>query len=567
MTEIKFTHFDVAGLTIASNSCDLRRDLHQFVNYVAERTVKRSHRGNAISKTDCIRLAKLMNNPLVVDEVREHGCSQWLDYVDTMAFTLGFVHYDTEGEYVGYSSAELSFPDNYIEVEEKCYQAFLVKSPQDQEQQILNALIDNYSYSDNEFFTESPFSILDGFGRNGCGTAILPTLNFAKSRRILLDVLTECQTDVWYSSASLIQYLKVNHPFFLIPKKPQIVKVKKSAEVDRYTNFVEHRGDRWNNATIISEKSPDSFERVEGRYVERFLERMPFDLGYVEVAYGAKQDPDLFPALDQLKAFRVKPLFLKVMQQQIPSPTVTVQPNFEIHVDCTIYPGQVMAELTPLTDIIAEDTAIILKLQKKKVAAQLVKNKNLDVVAILQHLSAKALPQNVVIELEEWEGHSETFTLYDGFSLWEGDCPTTAAGKFAVEQLAATLRIVRSPNKLFDHLEKAELVPMRIKHGDHSLHFMPASAKTVFPKQAANKPAAKPTRKKVILKKEVMITLYFPAKELLEIFRHDLLMVHCLIEVDQIKQSITFPQKYESEIKKTISRIKPDYQVRLQDMV
>jgi len=220
MTDIKLTPIEVTGLTVESNPCDVRRDLYQFVNYIAERDVKRAHRSNMLSKSDANRLAKLMSDPLAEEDVKEHGQSVWIDFVDDLALSLNFVQYDTKGEYMGYTSSEPSFPDNYIEFKEKNYHAFLGKSLQEQEQQILDTLVNPYHHSNNEFFSSSsPFSLLDSFDIWGCATGILPTLNFAEARHSLLNILKECESEVWYSTASLIQYLKVNHPFFLLYPK------------------------------------------------------------------------------------------------------------------------------------------------------------------------------------------------------------------------------------------------------------------------------------------------------------------------------------------------------------
>ena len=106
---------DVARLEVPTRLPDLRRDLHVFVEYVRDRDVKRSHRGNALGKADAKRLAKLMSDAEASAEVDEDGSSAWIDFVDDVALKLGFVHYDTEGEYAGYTSQEPSFPDNYIE--------------------------------------------------------------------------------------------------------------------------------------------------------------------------------------------------------------------------------------------------------------------------------------------------------------------------------------------------------------------------------------------------------------------------------------------------------------------
>ena len=87
---------------------DLRRDLHVFVDYVRARAVKRSHRGNMLGKADAKRLARVMSDPDAVGEVDAEGSSRWIDFIDDIALELGFVHYDTEGQYAGDTSQERS---------------------------------------------------------------------------------------------------------------------------------------------------------------------------------------------------------------------------------------------------------------------------------------------------------------------------------------------------------------------------------------------------------------------------------------------------------------------------
>src|SRR4029077_11060507 len=99
---MKVESMDVALLDVATKLPDLRRDLHVFVDYVRGREVKRSHRGNALSKADAKRLARLLSDQDAVREVDEEGSSVWIDFVDEVALRLGFIHYDTEGQYAGY---------------------------------------------------------------------------------------------------------------------------------------------------------------------------------------------------------------------------------------------------------------------------------------------------------------------------------------------------------------------------------------------------------------------------------------------------------------------------------
>ena len=99
---MKVESIDVAQLDAATELPDLRRDLHVFVDYVRAREVKRSHRGNMLSKADAKRLARLLSDKEAVREVDEEGSSAWIDFVDDIALELGFVHYDTKGQYAGY---------------------------------------------------------------------------------------------------------------------------------------------------------------------------------------------------------------------------------------------------------------------------------------------------------------------------------------------------------------------------------------------------------------------------------------------------------------------------------
>ena len=92
---------------------------------------------------------------------------------------LGFISYDTEGEYLGYTSSEPSYPDNYIEIAEHKYNSFLDMTLQDQENLLLKSLIDKYTDCSNEFFYTGVMGTLDTFSSSGCATGVLPSLNFA----------------------------------------------------------------------------------------------------------------------------------------------------------------------------------------------------------------------------------------------------------------------------------------------------------------------------------------------------------------------------------------------------
>ncbi len=309
--------FDVQKCEILVNPNDIRRDLHIYVDYMRNREVKRAYRSNDLPSADYKRIIKLMGHP-EIPQTDEFGGPSWLDYVDRLALELGWVDYDTEGEYVGYSSQSPSFPDNYIVFVQKNYEEFLAKSPLEQEVHLLTALIQkgarkkrDFDYDANEFYSQSILGWLDSFPTWGAATGVMPSLDFTEIRRFLFDLLALCEDGVWYSTASLIAYLKKNHPYFLIPQKPK--PDRWGRKTTRYGNFFESKERYGHSRDPIPDDASDGFERVEGRYVERFLENIPLTLGYVDVAYTQKRGGG-YPEKGRLQAFRVNRRFLHLMQ-------------------------------------------------------------------------------------------------------------------------------------------------------------------------------------------------------------------------------------------------------------
>jgi hypothetical protein len=568
------TPTDIDEMSVVSNQYDLRHDLHAYVGYVQDRDVKRLHRSNELNRSDSKRLAKLMSDSSAIEEVEAEGYSEWINYVDKLALVLNFTHYDTEGVYMGYTSSEPSFPDNYIDVDIKRYEEFVGLTLIEQEKKLLDVLEKKYLDDYNEFYTTGVLGRLSGFSTWGSATGIMPDLDIARARRFLIKVLQSCMPGVWYTTSSLIRYLKEHHPFFLIPEKPKY-RYKGDVEKGRYGNFQE-RKDKWGIGRQILESDVDGFERVEGRFVERFLEGLPLILGYIEVAYSKKEYTGCLPEINQLIAFQVNDMFLHVMSGDIIEPIITVQPNFEVHVESELYPVRILAQLTKLADVVAKDRTSILKLRKQKVLTQLSENEDVDVIRFLENLSAQKLPQNVRIELDEWIGASEAFTLYEKVVLIEGDKHLPEIDQFTIECISPTIKIVHSPDKVFSYLEQKELIPLRIKHSSSALTPLPDGVKTVFPGRdpgvsnaEANviiKTRAK-AKKPVTIKRDIQITFHFPAKELMEEFRNRLVAARCPVAADWSKSTLCFDKRYESEVKKVSKALKQDYIIQIEDIV
>ena len=285
---------DVAPLDVATGLPDLQRDLHFFVDFVRAREVKRSHRGNALSKADAKRLAKLLSDPDAVREVDEEGSSAWIDFVDEVTRQLGFVRYDTGGQYAGHTSQEPSFPDNYIEFRAKPYEQFLAAKATKQETTLLELLVHQGQGSASEFYRQGVLGRLEGFNYWGSAIGVVPMLDFAAVRRFLLGLLAECPCGQWLSTASLVEHLKNHHRYFLIPAKPRF-KNEYDARSGRYGNFHESK-EAWGHEIDIHESDPDTFERVDG-FLQSFRGKPVHQVGVnhdVGVGEGAGDAGHLF---------------------------------------------------------------------------------------------------------------------------------------------------------------------------------------------------------------------------------------------------------------------------------
>ena len=555
---------DVAALDVATDLPDLRRDLHVFVDYVRAREVKRAHRGNVLSNADAKRLAKLMSDPEAVREVDEEGSSVWIDFVDKVALRLDFVRYDTKGEYAGQSSQEPSFPDNYIEFRENPYEQFLAAKAAKQEKTLLESLVHDGQGSASEFYRGSVLGRLDGFNYWGSAIGVMPTLDFPTVRRFLLGLLAECPSNPWLSTTSLVEYLKTHHRYFLIPAKPRF-KNEHDARSGRYGNFHESE-DEWGHEIDIHESDPDGFERVEGRYVERFLEGIPLVLRYVDVAYARKPPRAIYPSLGCAKAFRVGDRLRRAIEGRIAEPRVTVTPSFDVHVIAEAYPAGVLAQLAPLCEMVSQGPSIVLKLTKQKVAAARAVSPELDAAGLLRALCSGELPANIVHELSAWSEHGEKFALYVNCSVLETDQDLPAANPFTVERVAEGIRLVHSPDKLFDELERRELMPVRIKHGDQSFAPLPKSAWTRFPKGPSGREKPREPKPRVTLTRMTRVQLVCPDRELLDRLHRLLLECQCPTEIDRPNLTLTYAKQYESAVANAIRRLKTEYRLEIDDI-
>jgi hypothetical protein len=571
---------DINAYHIRYRDFDLRRDIHTFTDYVSQRSVKRKTHGNTLAKSDVKRLSKILSYDHIIAENEQWEGSGWLRFVDRTALLLEFIDYNTEGKYRGYSSSEPSFTNNYIEYKPEVYDFFLSLSLSQQENHLLKMMIEPYSYDHNEFLNLSPVGWLETFPIFGSTIGVLPLINFEQVRYFLLNQLKDMATDTWYSTASWIQYLKQEHPYFLIPQKPQreiqgyyYPKKNRSPEyetIPRYGTFYENH---WLNSRDdnIPDDAKDGFERVEGRYIERFLEYIPFLMGYVDLAY----DPDIEKTTqrfnhsdhpikqDVVKAFRVNPLLKQTFDDLLPSPTVTVQPNFEIVIESLLYPATFLRTLSDLGKVTHQDNTITVRLDKQSVAAAIAKDDTLDVIQILTSYSKRPLPQNITIELKEWIQRADVFTLYDDFQLVEDQIGLDTVRNQAVYTIGKGLYLIPNTIPINQQLQQDQVV-LHFEHSFEELTVLPPDTVSLLPSQA-NKEVQK-VAENVIVQQEQYITLHFPRRDVLDAVRQGLLDKRCPITFNADANTLTFSTQFQTQLNDIIQSLAKTYLIHLQEI-
>jgi hypothetical protein len=364
--------------------------------------------------------------------------------------------------------------------------------------------------------------------------------------------------------------LQEKHPYFLIPppeKLPQKDKWNRPLRLQRYGNFYEYTKEVYSHdRTPIADNDPDGFRRVEGRFVERFLEGIPLTLGYTDVAYSPQPYEGRMPEMGTLQTFRLNGRFHQVMQATAITPNVTVLPTFEIHVESPVYPAGLIQQLRLFTTLVTTDRVSIFKLEKNRVKSALAADDNLDIIAFLQRLSPTPLPRNVVTEVEEWAGQANVFTLYTDFSLLEGDPRLPEVESFVVEQISPTICLIRQPNDAFHALEQAERVPLSIRHDDNRFTPLSPPARTRFPKQKeAKQPAKQKSKPALTLQRETYVRLSAPSAETYEQLRAALLEQRCLFTADPPYYAITYARSYQPQVDAALAALRQRYTIQIDE--
>ena len=544
---------DVSNLDVKSNYIDIHHDISQYIDYVSTKDVKRSTRDSDLLKGDVMRLSKLMT----IGEFKAHEfdaeCDHYPGFVDILAYNMKWVSYK---RYRRDSYYTPTYPDNYIQVLNDNYQNHLSLSLQQQEEKITKHLISNYSKNHHEFITESPIGYLTPFSKY----CTFDNIDFHHARVLLMNLIAQLEPNNWYSVESLIYYLKLNHPYFIIPRKPESIKATK--EKDRYHGIYITDG-RYND---IKQSDKNAFEKVEGRYVERFLEYIPFLMGYAELAYDFSRGDKEVPSIGKLVAFKPTSKLSHYMNKSIEEPKITVQPNFEVSIESEIYPAQIMQELISLGKLIKKDVVTQVKIEKNKVIQKVAKEPNFNPVEYLAKASKAELPHNLKIELEEWAGQSDAFIIYEGMYLFESQFQFPSVKKLIIDKIDNNLSIIKKDSRITNELEEKEALPVKkLIHKDTAFLELDSAYKSIFVKSKNIKKKIPKNLEKLEIKKEIILKLFFPHIKQLNVISSGLLNKGCIFSVNDNEKSIILSQKDESTLKEVLKDIDNQFQLDIKN--
>lgn len=472
----------IAKSVTSRNDIFLRRDLYRFMNYVVGYDLKRSHRANTIPKGPAKKLAKMLSHKDELAYVEHHGSGYWSDFISQLARCMNLVSFDTKGKYMGYSSIEPSYPDNYIIPCKESWEHYLQCSSLDKEKAIRKGLD---TYIKNEFHHVPLFFPHERFESFGSGVNAASKMNLAKIRSALLDILLELKPGLWYSLSDLIAYIKKNHFNLIINRTTR----DRTTKDNIYHCFYEYPNkgkegpyeERYRRQEI-QEGEIDAFERVEGRYVAFFLEQIPFILGFVNLAHSPDPpSPMRPPPYGNLLAFSLTQKFFTVHGKD-PSynqVTVTIQANHEVVVQYSGYAEMELEIFTRYGTLINDDQSLIFRLEKKKIADRVAQGEDVSsIIRQFRTISSSPLPQNIVQEIESWGSHGEKITLYRGYSLLEIEknklkevsCEGTQLAGYINKTIDSNIFMVKEAEDIFLSLEDQGYFPQKFNYSEKIFH-------------------------------------------------------------------------------------------------
>ena len=448
----------------SSDDFNIRQDLLSFYYYVKDRYVKRSYRENRIPQVDLKRLSTILQVPKVLKNFEEEtGC--WSEFICDLAYHLKIVSYIRHKESSWYVD---KITDNFIRLQPIAWKNYLQNLSGDKEKMILDVLMKN---SVNEFYHKSSLGISPRFptrGRDYCGSNDMDLFSI---RVQLLKLLSSYEENKEIPFSDFVERVKREYPHLILKKG------KHKQKYEYFYEYVTSKDLPYPKEKEIQETDSDAFERVEGRYLAFFLEDIPALMQFVRLKYDQKVVEDrLSPSpIHYIKSFTVLPKLKGVLtnQSEFHRVSVTITADFKIFLDAPLFPDRERELLEPYCKVHSYDKHVLtLELNRKKSVESLARETTIETpIDVIKKLT-KNIPQNVMIEMQEWCNQADQLIVYEDFGLLElRDFPEIYKEKLLEqmkdnisEQIVPGLFLVRAPKNSYEYMKLKEWAPEKIEH-------------------------------------------------------------------------------------------------------
>ncbi|MGB7340867.1 MAG: hypothetical protein WBC91_18365, partial [Phototrophicaceae bacterium] len=230
-------------------------------------------------------------------------------------------------------------------------------------------------------------------------------------------------------------------------------------------------------------------------------------------------------------------------------------------IESPIYPASFLLTLSRFGKVTRQTKTTTVTLDKQAIATAVAEDENLDVIGILKENSERALPQNILIELQEWIKRADVFTLYHGLDLVEDHIGLEKVEKASSFKIDNKLHLVPKNILVTEQLKDDGQVVIQMVHGTHTFEFMPKHTQSVFlhEEEIVQEPEA------VTIQQESYITLRFPRRDILDAVQQGLLDERCPVTLNNEAQTLTFPNRHHDTLLKVIAALKHTYSIKIQE--
>jgi len=424
MIELKSSKPDSGIKTFKEIS--IRRDIYEFIKFIKNKDIVLTKRYNNIPVPVARKLSKLMSFKEDTSKVVDDYSSTWINLIHTICKKLDLVNKEVDSwvdDITGYYYRKWerpSYPEFDIHLIDRNWSEYLELDPFEKERKILDALC---YVTGSEFYNCPVYKRCDRddrFSEFGSGVNAQQYVKYPPIRKKLLDVLALVEEGKWYETGSLITYIRKNYPNLILDHNNRGHVESYKAYNNFYHSFYETKDKSgWGRDIEVHENDKDAYERVEGRYINYFLETIPFMMNLVELAYT--NPLDILPPRGHITHFRLtlygKEILSGMLQRDKPSHK-KILPTFEVFIPMDEFDEKIILRLDKYTKTLATDKMYHLKIDKKSILSELEKGEQIwEIINFFEGLAG--LPQNIRYELESYGLHSEKIVSLPAVSIIE----------------------------------------------------------------------------------------------------------------------------------------------------